>query len=493
MTKDRAPRGIGLIGPDSDWHAINWRSIESKVRKLRQRIFRATQNGQWNKVRSLMKLMLRSYANLLLSVRKVTQENEGKKTPGIDNRVYLTAKSRVRLVNQLLELKAWRAQPAVRLYIPKPGGKSRPLGILTVKNRAAQAIVKNALEPSWEARFESHSYGFRPGRSAHDAIEQCWNRLKKVSKDRWVLDADIKGAFDNIDHDFILRKLGPTPARGLIKAWLKAGFVENETFLETQAGTQQGGVISPLLANIALDGLQEALPAKFGFIRYADDFVVTARSREDLISILPAIQVWLSARGLELNDEKTKIASILDGFNFLGFNIRHYSGKCLVKPQKEKAQKLVQSINEWLRRNRSVEPRVVIYHLNPILRGWALYYKYAVSSQIFQSVQNHIWKQIWRWCLRRHPAKSKAWVKNKYFCTCEGLDWTFFAKTPNGQTHYLFNIGKVKIQRHRKVIGSASPDDPVLRNYWAARRAGYHRRSAEPDSIASAVKSMLRA
>ena len=210
-----------------------------------------------------MKLMLRSYANLLLSVRKVTQENEGKKTPGIDNRVYLTAKSRMRLVNQLLELKAWRAQPAVRLYIPKPGGKSRPLGILTVKNRAAQAIVKNALEPSWEARFESHSYGFRPGRSAHDAIEQCWNRLKKVSKDRWVLDADIKGAFDNIDHDFILRKLGPTPARGLIKAWLKAGFVENETFLETQAGTQQGGVISPLLANIALDGLQEALPAKF--------------------------------------------------------------------------------------------------------------------------------------------------------------------------------------------------------------------------------------
>ncbi len=493
MTKDRAPKGIGLVGQNTDWDAINWRSISSKVRKLRQRIFRATQNGQWSKVRNLMKLMLRSYSNLLLSVRKVTQENKGKKTPGIDNRVYLTPKSRMRLVNQLLELKAWRVQPAVRLYIPKLGGKSRPLGILTVKNRAAQAIVKNALEPSWEARFEPHSYGFRPGRSTHDAIEQCWIRLNKGKTHRWVLDADIKGAFDNIDHDFILRKLGPVPARGLIKAWLKAGYVENETFRETSVGTQQGGVISPLLANIALDGLQEALSDKFGFIRYADDFVVTARSREDLEAILPTIRNRLSARGLELNDDKTRIASIQDGFNFLGFNIRHYSGKCLIKPQKEKVLKLSRSLNEWLRKNRSVEAGVVIYHLNPILRGWAQYYKYAVSSQTFWSIQSQLWSQLWRWCLRRHPAKSKAWVKYKYFRACDGYDWTFFAKAANGQITFLFNIGKVKIQRHRKVKGSASPDDPAFRQYWAARYAGYHRRSAETDSVVSAVKSMLRA
>jgi RNA-directed DNA polymerase len=207
--KDRATKGIGVTGQLQDWSAINWQIVKDNVRNLRQRIFRATQNGQWNKVRSLMKLMLRSYSNLLLSVRKVTQENKGRKTPGIDNQVILTPKARVQLVLEMLKLKAWYVKPAVRLYIPKANGKLRPLGILTIKNRAAQAVIKNALEPSWEARFESHSYGFRPGRSAHDAIEQCFARLKSCSKDRWVLDCDVRSAFDSINQNFILQKLAP--------------------------------------------------------------------------------------------------------------------------------------------------------------------------------------------------------------------------------------------------------------------------------------------
>lgn len=493
MTKDRALPSIGLTGQAEDWFDINWQTIRQRVSNLRQRIFRATQNGQWNKVRSLMKLMLRSYANLLSSVHKVTIENKGKRTPGVDNRLALTARARMKLARDMLKLKAWKVQPAVRLYIPKAGGKQRPLGILTIKNRVAQAIVKNALEPSWEARFETHSYGFRPGRSAHDAIEQCFNRLNKTKKDRWVLDADIRGAFDNISHNFILEKLGLVPGRKLIKEWLKAGYVEDEVLHDTTSGTQQGGVISPLLANVALDGMQSLLGQRSGFIRYADDFVVTARSREELESIMPTLRDWLAVRGLEMNGEKTKIVSIEDGFDFLGFNIKHYRGKCLIKPQKEKVLTLVRTISEWLKKHPSDETIGVIIHLNRILRGWSQYYKFAVSSQAFKYAASQIWAKIWKWCRRRHPKKNAAWVKRKYFRISNGQDWSFFAEGSAGVTYSLFNVANVRIQRHRKVQGAASPDDPSLLDYWIKRNSGRDEHFADADSAAHTVKKMLRA
>lgn len=269
--KDRVQLNIGVEEPSLEWSSIIWTTVEKRVRNLRQRIYRATKNGQWNKVRSLTKLMLRSHANLLMSVRKVTQENKGKRTAGIDKQLILTPKAKIKLVQEMLEYAAWKVKPAKRIYIPKADGKKRPLGILTIKNRVAQAIVKNAMEPSWEARFETHSYGFRPGRSTQDAIDQCWNRLRGNCKDKWVLDADIKGAFDNINQEYILKQLGNIPAKGLIKAWLKAGYVELKMFHDTTSGVQQGGVISPLLANIALDGMQQLIGNKVGFIRYADD------------------------------------------------------------------------------------------------------------------------------------------------------------------------------------------------------------------------------
>lgn len=493
MPQDRVCKDIGITGQALDWETIDWRTIEDRVSNLRQRIFRATQNGQWNKVRSLMKLILRSFSNLLLSVRKVTAENRGKRTPGIDRQIVVSPKARQKLVNEMLKLKAWRVQPAVRLYIPKAGGKVRPLGILTIKNRVAQAIVKNALEPSWEARFESHSYGFRPGRSAHDAIEQCFNRLNKASKDKWVLDADIKGAFDNINQSLILQKLGPIPARNLIKQWLKAGYVEADVLFHTEIGTQQGGVISPLLANIALDGMQELLNGKFGFIRYADDFVVTARSKRELESIMPTIREWLAVRGLEMNDAKTRIVSIDVGFDFLGFNIKQYRGKCLIKPQKEKVFTLLRKLSAWLKQNRAVEPKVAISRINAVLRGWTQYYRYAVSSQTFSYINHQLWIKIWKWCRRRHPNKSKRWVKRRYFCVSNGIDWTFFARDQVGVIHCLINPAVVKIKRHIKVRGTASPDDPTLQEYWERRAAGYANRSAETDISQRTVKEMLKA
>lgn len=317
----------------------------------------------------------------------------------------------------------------------------------TIKDRVAQAIVKNALEPEWEVRFETNSYGFRPGRSCQDAIEQCWTRLNAASKDEWILDADIKGAFDNISHEFILKALGATPGREWIKRWLKAGYVEAEMFNATESGTPQGGVISPLLANIALDGMERWLNqetktrlyqtktgkdagkttprkiSRYGFVRYADDFIVTAETKEDIEAILPKIVDWLAARGLKLNEEKTRIRHKSEGFNFLGFHIRTYGSKCLTKPQKEKVQAKLKEMKEWLNEHLNVEAGTVVEVLNPILRGWANYYKHGVSKETFATFDHHLVKMLIKWAKRKHPGKGVKWVVSRYFGRIGGDKW----------------------------------------------------------------------
>lgn len=256
--KDRFGNEIGTDALPEKWADLNWKAATKVVRNLRQRIYRATQRNEWNKVRSLTSLMLKSKSNLLLAVRRVTQTNQGKKTAGVDNQLALNPQMRIQLIHEILKLNPWKAKPAKRIYIPKANGKKRPLGIPTLKDRVMQAVVKNALEPSWEARFEANSYGFRPGRSCHDAIEQVHTRLRKGG-DEWILDADIKGAFDHISHEYILNALGAIPSRELIKQWLKAGYVEANKFNPRSTGTPQGGIVSPLLANLALDGLETEL------------------------------------------------------------------------------------------------------------------------------------------------------------------------------------------------------------------------------------------
>ncbi|NEQ83058.1 MAG: group II intron reverse transcriptase/maturase [Moorea sp. SIO2I5] len=476
------------FAPQSEWKKVNWRKLEMTIFKLQKRIYRASQRGDVRVVRKLQKTLMKSWSAKMIAVRRVTQENKGKKTAGIDGIKALTNKERLALVANLKTHK--KAQPTRRVWIPKPGrSEKRPLGIPTMHDRALQALVKQALEPEWEAKFEPNSYGFRPGRSCHDAIEAIFISISQ--KKKWVLDADIAKCFDNINHEALLNKINTYPSlRRLIKSWLKAGVMDNGTFSTTNEGTPQGGIISPLLANIALHGMEEHIkqyaetlkikrrskkPRRnaMSLIRYADDFVIMHENPTVVEECQELIDKWLKDMGLELKPSKTKITHTLDGFDFLGFNIRQYKVgknqskqgfKTIIKPSKEKVLKHYGQLSEVIDQHKAAPQETLIRRLKPIILGWCNYNRSVCSKETFQTLGHLLWNKLQRWGYRRHPKKSKSWVAKKYWGTIGKDNWTFMT----GEDNYLPKHAKIEIIRHIKVKENRSPYDGDL-IYWNDR------------------------
>ena len=351
--------------------------------------------------------------------------------------------------------------------------------------RAMQALWKLALEPVSESLADPNSYGFRPERSTADAIGYCFIALAKRSSPVWVLEGDIHGCFDNFSHDWILRNIPMDKV--VLRRWLQAGFIDEGTLFATEAGTPQGGIISPVIANMTLDGLEAAVYASVGptkrardnfkinVVRYADDFVVTGISKEILeYNVLPAVRQFMAIRGLELSEEKTRITHITEGFDFLGQNVRKYDGKLLIKPANKSVKTLLDKVREIIKTNKSATQTNLILQLNPIIRGWAMYHRHVVSKSRFSSIDHQIWRLLWKWAMRRHPTKGAAWVRQKYFRAEGNQNWVFAAETKvNGSTQRLrlFRASTIPIVRHVKIRGMANPFDPAWWPYFARRRA----------------------
>jgi RNA-directed DNA polymerase len=511
MTATAMPDAAVVVnGPEDDhldWDAIDWRTAEDDVRRLRQRIFTASQAGDLKRVRNLQKLMLRSRANTLLSVRRVTERNAGRKTAGVDGKVVLLPAAKAELVDWVQHhTEPWQARPVKRVYIPKKGstGKRRPLGIPVIVDRCLQALVVNALEPEWEARFEPRSYGFRPGRGCHDAIDAIFHVARGANpRRRWALDADLAAAFDRIDHDHLLGQLGTFPARGLIAGWLKAGVIENGRFAPTEEGTPQGGVASPLLLNVALHGMEQAagvryqqtgihagdtMPGSPVLIRYADDLVALCHTRHEAEQVKARLAGWLKPRGLTFNEDKTRIVTLDDGFDFLGVTVRRQSGKLLIKPSKAALRRIRERLRTEMHALRGTNAAAVLHRLNPIIRGWAAYYRTVVSSKAFAMLDRYLWGLTYKWAKFGHPKKPKYWIINRYFGAFNKSrqDRWVFGDRASGA--YRTKFAWTKIVRHRMVKGRSSPDDPTLAQYWADRR----RRSAPPPMDGHSLQLLQR-
>lgn len=478
------------IDSDLNWEQPDWKRVQNTVSRLQARIVKAQKEGKYGKVKSLSRILTKSFAAKALAVRKVTT-NRGKHTPGIDGIIWRTSASKAQAILELQQ-ERYRAKPLRRKYIPKSGSnKMRPLGIPTMKDRAMQAVYATALSPIAETTSDLNSYGFRPYRSCQDAIAQIRTIMRHKKRPQWVLEGDIKGCFDNISHEWILENI-PSDHK-ILRQWLKCGYFENDKKFFNEAGTPQGGIISPIIANMVLDGIENMLNQKYKrlyhhkngeaywkaapkgdkqvfFIRYADDFIVTCNSKETLENeIKPMLRNFLNARGLELSEEKTVITSIRDGFDFLGFTIRTYNETLLVTPAEKRIKRLRDKIGDTITRMQGQSAEKLINTLNPIIRGWANYYRYANSSNAFSKLRSWVWLRVWEWAKRQHHNKGARWIRNKYFTGTGKRKWRFQTKLKDGTTLFLEEATDYKMLRHIKIQRDRNPFDPKDYAYFQMR------------------------
>ena len=467
----------------NSWKAINWQKAHREVRRLQTRIAKAVSEGRHGRVKALQWLLTRSFAGKALAVKRVVS-NRGRKTPGVDKAIWYTPKQRMTAV-RTLRRRGYQAQPLRRVFIPKKNGKLRPLGIPTMHDRAMQALYALALQPVAETTGDPNSYGFRLHRSCADAIHQCYIGLAKRYSAQWILEGDIKACFDEISHNWLM---GNIPMDSfMLRQWLNAGYFEEGTLYPTKAGTPQGGIISPLLANMTLDGLEAAVKAvtpyrsKVNIIRYADDFVITGKTKELLEgTIKPAVEKFLKERGLTLSPEKTRITRIEDGFDFLGQHPRKYNGKFLTKPARSNYRTILTRIREMIRKFSAMKAGDMVRALNPIIRGWSNYHRHIAAKGTFAALDSQIYRYLRDWAQRRHPHKGKHWLTQKYWHS--NLNGTYFSvieKTPEGKRRVtLIKAASTKIERHIKIRGAANPFDPKDAEYFRERKAEQQRRLA---------------
>ena len=469
------------------WEEIDWQKARAYVKKQHMRIVKAQQRGHYSKVKSLQWLLTHSFYAKALAVKRVTS-NSGKRTSGVDHELWLTPQAKFNAISKL-NRRGYRPQPLRRHYIPKKNGKMRPLSIPTMTDRAMQTLYKFSLEPIAETYADPNSYGFRIGRSTHDAIEQCFTDLNKGKSPKWILEGDIKGCFDHISHQWLLENI-PMDTQ-ILEKWLKCGYVETQKLFPTDEGTPQGGTISPTLMNMTLDGLErllhDRLPTrkkvngkthfnKMNFVRYADDFIITGESPEFLREkVLPIVREFLTERGLQLSEEKTVITHIGEGFDFLGKNIRKYNGKLLIKPCKSAVKSFLGKVRDIIKSSKSIKQEILIRRLNPVIRGWVNNQRYVVSSKVFSTVDYEIYKCLWQWAKRRHKKKSRKWIAKKYWHDIDSRQWTFSVPYENqgteGKPLYckLEYATDTKIIRFKKIVAEANPFDEYWTDYFEER------------------------
>ena len=460
------------------WEHIEWNSCNKIVFKLQMRIVKAVKESRWGKVKALQRLLTRSFSGKALAVKRVT-ENRGKTTAGVDGKVWSTSNTKLQGIKQLKQ-RGYNPKPLKRIYVDKKDGTKRPLSIPTILDRAMQALYLQALDPVSETVSDRNSYGFRPKRSCADAIQACFLLLARGGRPNWILEADIKGCFDNISHEWLMENI--PMEKKILQSCLNAKILESKTLYSTTAGTPQGGVLSPLLANMALNGIEEMLERKYGkigsrtrsksgvhMIRYADDFIISGKTKEILENeVKPLIAKFLQERSLDLSSKKTKITSINDGFDFLGQNIRKYNGKYITKPSKDSICKLLLNLRKLIKDNGSNTQAVVIKLLNSRLRGWSNYYRYVCAKKAFSKVDHEVWCALWKWAKRRHPYKGVKWVKNRYFTTIK-RSWEFATPTNNGEKVSLLKMSDTPIRRHTKIRADANPYDSDWQMYFEKR------------------------